>query len=141
MPVAPQSVRTQSSHQYLFTLLGSTQAKAVRTMLMNLTQSCLVGIKIYWVWLKEQVVFVIHTTMFQKWFSNDIYFVHLLTSRYLSAFSMKRSTLFLLSLLFKLSSFNGNSLPWILCQISLHYTAIHICWSLIKVCYRCNEFT
>ena len=28
-PVAPQSVRTQSSHQYLFTFLGSTYIKAV----------------------------------------------------------------------------------------------------------------
>jgi len=35
--VAPQSVRTQSSCQYLFTLLGSTRVKAVRGMLMKLS--------------------------------------------------------------------------------------------------------
>jgi len=43
--VAPKSVRIQSSRQYLFTLLGSTRAKAVCTMLMKLTpevaKSCL----------------------------------------------------------------------------------------------------
>ncbi len=37
MPVAPQSVRTQSSCQYLFTLMGSTRVKAVRRTLMKLT--------------------------------------------------------------------------------------------------------
>ncbi len=37
MPVAPKSVRIQSSFQYLFTLLGSTGAKAARKMLMKLT--------------------------------------------------------------------------------------------------------
>jgi len=36
MPVAPKSVRLQSSCQYLFTLLGSTGAKAARRMLMKL---------------------------------------------------------------------------------------------------------
>jgi len=36
-PVAPKSVRIQSSCQYLFTLLGSTSAKAARRMLMKLT--------------------------------------------------------------------------------------------------------
>jgi len=36
-PVAPQSVRTQSSRQYLFTLLVSTCVKAVRRMLMKLS--------------------------------------------------------------------------------------------------------
>jgi len=36
-PVVPQSVRTQSSHQYLFTLLGPTSVKAVRRTLMKLT--------------------------------------------------------------------------------------------------------
>jgi len=35
--VAPQSLRTQSSGQYLFTLLGSTPAKVARKMLMKLT--------------------------------------------------------------------------------------------------------
>ena len=35
--VDPESVRTQSSHQYLFTLLGSTNVKAVRRTLMKLT--------------------------------------------------------------------------------------------------------
>jgi hypothetical protein len=33
----PKSVRTQSSHQYLFTLLGSTSVKAVRRTLMKLS--------------------------------------------------------------------------------------------------------
>jgi len=37
MPVAPQSVRTQSSCQYLFTLLGSTRVKDVRRTLMKLS--------------------------------------------------------------------------------------------------------
>jgi len=37
-PVAPKSVRIQSSYQYLFMLLGSTGAKAARRMLMKLTQ-------------------------------------------------------------------------------------------------------
>jgi len=37
MPVAPKSVRIQSSQQYLFTLLGSSGTKAVRKMLMKLT--------------------------------------------------------------------------------------------------------
>jgi len=37
MPVAPQSVRTQSSCQYLFTLSGSTSVKAVCRTLMKLT--------------------------------------------------------------------------------------------------------
>jgi len=37
MPVAPKSVRIQSSRQYLFTLLGSTGTKAARKMLMKLT--------------------------------------------------------------------------------------------------------
>jgi len=36
-PVAPQSVRTQSSCQYLFTLSGSTSVKAVRRTLMKLS--------------------------------------------------------------------------------------------------------
>ena len=36
-PVVPQSVRTQSSCQYLFTLLGSTHVKAVHRTLMKLT--------------------------------------------------------------------------------------------------------
>jgi hypothetical protein len=36
-PVAPQSVRTQSSCQYLFTLLGSTRVKAVCRTLMKLS--------------------------------------------------------------------------------------------------------
>ncbi len=35
-PVAPQSIRTQSSCQYLFTLWGSTSVKAVRRTLMKL---------------------------------------------------------------------------------------------------------
>jgi len=35
--VAPKSVRIQSSCQYLFTLLGSTGAKAARRTLMKLT--------------------------------------------------------------------------------------------------------
>ncbi len=38
IPVAPQSVRTQSSHQYLFTLLGSMCVKAVPRTLMKLRQ-------------------------------------------------------------------------------------------------------
>jgi hypothetical protein len=37
-PVAPKSVRIQSSCQYLFTLLGSTGAKAAHRTLMKLTQ-------------------------------------------------------------------------------------------------------
>ncbi len=36
-PVAPKSVRIQSSCQYLFTLLGSTGAKAALRMLVKLT--------------------------------------------------------------------------------------------------------
>ncbi len=36
-PVAPKSVRTQSSCQYLFTLLGSTSIKSVHRTLMKLT--------------------------------------------------------------------------------------------------------
>ncbi len=36
-PIAPKSVRIQSRCQYLFTLLGSTGAKAARRMLMKLT--------------------------------------------------------------------------------------------------------
>jgi len=36
-PVVPQSVRAQSSCQYLFTLLGPTSVKAVRRTLMKLT--------------------------------------------------------------------------------------------------------
>jgi len=36
-PVAPKSVRIQSSCQYLFTLLGSTGAKATNRTLMKLT--------------------------------------------------------------------------------------------------------
>ncbi len=36
-PVAPKSVRIQSSCQYLFTLLGSTGTKAVRRTVMKLT--------------------------------------------------------------------------------------------------------
>jgi len=36
-PVVPQSVRTQSSRQYLFTLLGPTSVKAVRRTLMKLS--------------------------------------------------------------------------------------------------------
>jgi hypothetical protein len=37
MRVAPISVRIQSSHQYLFMLLGSIRAKAAGKMLMKLT--------------------------------------------------------------------------------------------------------
>jgi len=37
MPVAPKSVRIQSSCQYRFTLLGSTGTKAARRTLMKLT--------------------------------------------------------------------------------------------------------
>jgi len=37
MPVAPKSVRIHSSHQYLFTLLESTGAKAAHRALMKLT--------------------------------------------------------------------------------------------------------
>jgi len=37
MLVGPKSVRIQSSSQYLFTLLGSTNVKAARRMLMKLT--------------------------------------------------------------------------------------------------------
>ena len=37
----PESVRTQSSHQYLFTLLGSTSVKAVRRTLMKLSPGLL----------------------------------------------------------------------------------------------------
>jgi len=37
MPVAPKSIGIQSSCQYLFTLLGSTGAKAARKTLMKLT--------------------------------------------------------------------------------------------------------
>ncbi len=36
-PVAPKSVKVQSSRQYLFTLLGPTSVKGVRKMLMELT--------------------------------------------------------------------------------------------------------
>jgi len=36
-PVAPKSVRFQSSCKYLFTLLGSTVANTARRMLMKLT--------------------------------------------------------------------------------------------------------
>jgi len=36
-PVVPQSVRNQSSCQYLFTLLGPTSVQAVRRTLMKLT--------------------------------------------------------------------------------------------------------
>jgi len=36
-PVAPQSVRTQSTLQNLFTLVGSTSVKAVCRMLMKLS--------------------------------------------------------------------------------------------------------
>ncbi len=36
-PVAPQSIRTQSSCQYLFMLLGSTSVKAVHRTLMKLS--------------------------------------------------------------------------------------------------------
>jgi hypothetical protein len=36
--VAPKSVRIQSNPQYLFTLLGSTCAKAVHRTLVKLTQ-------------------------------------------------------------------------------------------------------
>jgi hypothetical protein len=36
-PVAPQSVRTHSSRQYLFTLLGPTSVKAVSRTLMKWT--------------------------------------------------------------------------------------------------------
>ncbi len=35
--VAPQSVRTQSSHRCLFMLLGTTHVKVVRRMLMKLS--------------------------------------------------------------------------------------------------------
>jgi len=37
VPVAPQSVRTQSSCQYLFSLLGSTRVKPVHRILMKLS--------------------------------------------------------------------------------------------------------
>jgi len=37
MPVAPQSIRTQSSCQYPFTLWGFTRVKAVRRTLMKLS--------------------------------------------------------------------------------------------------------
>ncbi len=37
MPVAPKSIRIQSICQYLFTLLGSTGAKAACRTLMKLT--------------------------------------------------------------------------------------------------------
>ena len=37
MPVAPKSVRIQSSCQYLLTLLGSTRAKAEHSTLIKLT--------------------------------------------------------------------------------------------------------
>ncbi len=37
MPVSPQSVRTESSLQYLFTLLGSERVKAVCRKLMKLS--------------------------------------------------------------------------------------------------------
>jgi len=40
-PVVPQSVRTQSSCQYLFTLLGPTSVKAVRRTLTKLTPDIL----------------------------------------------------------------------------------------------------
>ncbi len=43
MSVAHKSVRIQSSCQYLFTLLGSTSAKAARRMLMKLSPSSLTG--------------------------------------------------------------------------------------------------
>ncbi len=36
-PVAPKSIKIRSSCQYLFTLLGSTGAKAARRLLMKLT--------------------------------------------------------------------------------------------------------
>jgi len=36
-PIAPKSVKIQSSCQYLFTLLGSIGAKAARRTLMKLT--------------------------------------------------------------------------------------------------------
>jgi len=41
MPVAPKSVRIQSSCQYLFTLLGSTGAKAACGTLMKFTPDVL----------------------------------------------------------------------------------------------------
>ncbi len=40
MHVDSESVRIQSNPQYLFTLLGSTFAKAVRRMLMKSTPDC-----------------------------------------------------------------------------------------------------
>ncbi len=40
MPVDPKSIRIQSSCQYLFTLLGSSVAKAARRTLMKLTPCC-----------------------------------------------------------------------------------------------------
>jgi len=43
MPVAPKSVRIQSSCQCLFTLLGSTGAKAAHRTMMKLT---LYGVKL-----------------------------------------------------------------------------------------------
>jgi hypothetical protein len=42
----PESVRTQSSHQFLFTLLGSTSLKAVRRTLMKSTPDHFVLIQI-----------------------------------------------------------------------------------------------
>jgi len=36
-PVDPESAKIQLSHQYLFTLSGSTSVKAVHRMLMKLT--------------------------------------------------------------------------------------------------------
>jgi hypothetical protein len=40
MPLVPKSVRIQSSCKYLFTLLGSTGAKAAHRTLMKLTPAC-----------------------------------------------------------------------------------------------------
>ncbi len=37
----PKNVRTQSSRQYIFTLLGSARIKAIRRALMKLTPSLL----------------------------------------------------------------------------------------------------
>jgi len=40
MPADPKRVKFQLSHQYHFTLLESAHVKAVRTMLMKLSQGC-----------------------------------------------------------------------------------------------------
>jgi hypothetical protein len=44
-PVAPKNVRIQTSCQYLFTLLGSTGAKAARRTWMKLTANFYISVK------------------------------------------------------------------------------------------------